>query len=191
MDRIMALSDGIFGVAITLLVLTIDVPDLAKGSTDAELWSRLVAQAPEFLSFILGFIVVGAFWISHHQKLRFIKRYDKTFLWINIFSLLLVCLLPFTTNLLGDYENSQLALILFASNLFLVSLMFTLMWVYATYKRRLVDVDLDKSTIQEVTMVNLLIAGLFVGSIILSFLHIDAAKYSWLLIIPLVFMFKK
>lgn len=191
LDRIMAFSDGIFGVAITLLVLTIDVPSITPNLADQELPKELTRLWPQFLSYFLGFIVIGSFWITHHQKLKFIKRYDGIFLWLNIITLFLISLLPFSTNMLGDYGNSQIAFLFYALNLLGVSIMFLIMWLYATGNHRLVDRSLTPKEIRQGDIMGAGLCLVFLLSIGLSFVHVEFSKYIWLLVIPMIFLFKR
>lgn len=191
LDRIMAFSDGIFGVAITLLVLTIDVPNISPDSADQLLPGHLIKLWPQFLSYFLGFVVIGSFWIVHHQKLKFIKKYDSVFLWLNIITLFLVSLLPFSTNMLGDYGKSQVAFLFYGINLLGVAVMFLIMWLYATASHRLVDSDLSPKIIKEGDIMGVGMCLVFLASIGLSFIHVEFSKYIWLLVIPMIFLFKR
>ena len=99
-NRIEALTDGVFAVAMTLLVLDIKVPELEQPLATAELPLKLLSLWPKFLSYTISFVILGAYWVGHHVQLSFIRRADRPLLWINVFFLLWVALVPFSTALL-------------------------------------------------------------------------------------------
>ena len=99
--RIEALTDGVFAIVMTLLVLELSVSAIAEGSVHAELWPRLIDMWPKFLSYAVTFLMLGFMWIFHHRQFSHIKRSDNVFAWINIIALMFVALLPFSTSMLG------------------------------------------------------------------------------------------
>src|SRR4030088_188078 len=94
-NRIEALTDGVFAVAMTLLVLDIKVPELEPPLAGAELPLKPLALWPKFLSYLISFVILGVYWVGHHIQLSFIRRADRPLLWINILFLLWVALVPF------------------------------------------------------------------------------------------------
>src|ERR1700737_1299223 len=104
-NRIEALTDGVFAVAMTLLVLDIKVPELPQPMATDELLRQLLALWPKFLSYVISFVILGVYWVGHHVQLSFIRRADRPLLWINILFLLWVALVPFSTALLGEYAK--------------------------------------------------------------------------------------
>ena len=101
-SRLMALSDGVISVAITLLVLDIRLPQGFGEYPDTELWAALVALWPRLLAYLLSFYVIANFWMSHRAKFEHIVRTDGRLMWINMLFLLTVGLVPFTTNLIAE-----------------------------------------------------------------------------------------
>jgi len=97
----------------------------------------------EFFNYALSFILLAIFRIIHHQQFHFIKRTDHTHLWIYIFSLMFVALVPFSTSLTGDYPDETVAKLFFDLNLFILGTLNVLNWTYATKDYRLVDRGLD------------------------------------------------
>ncbi len=116
-NRIEALADGVFAVAMTLLVLDIKVPELQSPSATAELPLKLLALWPKFLGYLISFVILGAYWVGHHMQLSFIRRADRPLLWINILFLLWVALVPFSTALLSEYSKSRVAIAIYGANL--------------------------------------------------------------------------
>ncbi len=142
--RIENLADGIFSIAMTLLVLNLALPEVETGLTlTTELHTLLFGQTHKFFNYALSFILLAIFWIIQHQQFHFIKRTDHTHLWINIFSLMFVALVPFSTSLTGDYPNETVAKLFFDLNLFILGSLNVLNWTYATKDYRLVDRSLD------------------------------------------------
>src|ERR1051326_7937395 len=115
--RLETLTDGIFAIAMTLLVLDIHVPDLVTATSNHELWSQLLIMWPRILSFIISFIILGMFWVSHHTEFRFIKKLDNKLIWLNMFFLLFVSLLPFSAALLGRYTENRVAIVVYGIHL--------------------------------------------------------------------------
>src|SRR5215469_15788500 len=115
-NRIEALTDGVFAVAMTLLVLDIRVPELQPLAT-AELPLKLLSLWPKFLSYTISFVILGVYWVGHHVQLSFIRRADRPLLWINILFLLWVALVPFSTALLSEYATTRIAIAIYGANL--------------------------------------------------------------------------
>jgi len=146
--RIEALTDGIFAIAMTLLVLTLALPEAKTELTQTvELYSLLIGQMHKFFNYALSFLLLAIFWVKHHQQFHFIKRTDRKHLWINIVTLMFISLIPFSTSLIGDYNDDRVAEFFFASNLFIIGMLFLWNWVYATKGHRLVDRSLDPQRI--------------------------------------------
>ncbi len=132
-QRIENLADGIFSIAMTLLVLNLALPEVGTGLTlTTELHTLLFGQTRKFFDYALSFILLAIFWIIHHQQFHFTKRTDHTHPRINICSLMFVALVPFSTSLTGDYPNETVAKLFFDLNLFILGSLNALNWTYAT-----------------------------------------------------------
>jgi uncharacterized membrane protein len=154
--RIETLADGVFAIAMTLLAFNLQPP--AESIRDNQhLRDALLAMLPHIKTYVLSFLVIGIYWISHHFQFHYIRRADRTLLWINILFLMAVATLPFSTAVLGRYEHYQSAIVLYSANLLLVGLVNAIHWTYVTYGRRLVAPDLS-SEIVRITMVRILLA---------------------------------
>jgi uncharacterized membrane protein len=108
-ERLTALSDGLFAVAMTLLVLDLRVPALAAGSSEHGLWAALLRLGPSFAAYLLSFTMLGTFWLAQHSLLGILGRCDRTLTWINVGFLFVVSLLPFSAALLAHYVHLRLA----------------------------------------------------------------------------------
>ncbi len=145
--RIEALSDGIFAIAMTLLVLDLKIPENIV--PPGLLTRTLLALWPKFLSYVMSFALLGVFWIGHHGYSHFLKRTDRWFLWINLLFLLFVALLPFTTDLMGDNPAHRLAVMIYGANIIALGLTLYCQWSYATSGHRLVGRDLEHELVRK------------------------------------------
>lgn len=124
LDRLVAFSDGVFAIAMTLLVLSLTVPNLS-GSTEKvnhELWEALREQWPEVLSYAISFAVIGRYWLVHHRVFRLVRRADGPLLVWNLALLGFIALVPFPTELLGRYGDTTAAVVAYSVTMVLVGL---------------------------------------------------------------------
>ncbi len=184
-NRIETLTDGIFAIAMTLLVLNIHLPEVGT-ACQPELYVLVIGQSRLFYNYALSFILLAVFWIIHHQQFNYIKRTDQRHIWLNIFILMFVCLMPVSTSLSGDYHGDWMAGVFFGSNMFILGTLFCLNWTYATKDYRLVDCDLDPHRIavgKKRCMVTPLVSLL---AIVLSLIIPTMASYSYILILVIL-----
>lgn len=137
--RLIAISDAVFGVAMTLLVLEIKVPEV-KG-TDKELMMAFLGLLPKFMVYFLSFMTAGIFWMGQSAQFDHIRKSDRNLSWITLLFLLFVAVLPFTTAFLGDYLDRKFALGLYWFNIFLLGLILYINWSYAERKGLVSDTD--------------------------------------------------
>lgn len=182
--RIAGFSDGVFAVAITLLILNIKVPIMPKKIASQRLPHELAALWPYFMAFILSFVIIGAFWIFHHRMLSQIKRINVAFLWLNLLLLMCIVFMPFSTSLISEYGNS-VSVTFYAASWFVTSLVFAFIWWYASSKKRLVAKDFDLEDSKHAIMSFVVTSLVFAVSIIISIFSAAAAMYFWLLLIPI------
>jgi uncharacterized membrane protein len=123
-NRIEALADGIFAVAMTLLVLDIKMPESVTYASDADVWRLLASLEHALASYVISFFMLSVYWIGHHLHFHFIERTDRALLWINLYLLLCICLVPFTTDLVGDNVHLRLPAVLYGANLLLIAAAF-------------------------------------------------------------------
>ena len=140
--RLEAFSDGVFAIAITLLILEIKVPTAAEG-VDGGLAAALLHQWPSYLSYITSFLTIGIYWANHHGIFQYIKRTNHTLLMLNILLLMDISFLPFPTALVAEYIGhpavEQAAALLYSGTFLLAGILFNLVWWYAVYNRSLID----------------------------------------------------
>lgn len=148
LERLIFFSDAVFAIAITLLVIDIHLPSLGSNATASEVTSSLRDLMPNFFGFVVSFVVIGGFWSTHHRTFRYIRRYDTPFIWMNILFLMSIAFLPFSSSLLSEYGNLTPSVVFYSVSLAITSALFVLLWLYATYHRRLVDTNLNPKTIR-------------------------------------------
>ena len=168
-SRITALVDGIFAVAMTLLVLDLKLPEGSKSTSDAEVWRQLVDLKGHFVIYGLSFAVLGTYWISHHFQFHFVRKVDRGFLWLNLLFLLFITLLPFSTNLLGGSHDLHVPVVVYGVNLLLLPLISLFNLRYLTRRPELCHEEFTPSRVADSYRRILLAALLTAASIIISF----------------------
>ncbi|HET9614062.1 MAG TPA: TMEM175 family protein [Candidatus Limnocylindrales bacterium] len=131
LERIGALSDGLFAIAMTLIVLEIRVPALPSGSSDADLAQALLALAPRFVTYGLSFLTLGIFWNGQQTQLSYIDRGNRDLAWLELLFLAIIALFPFTTSVLAENIDLRLALGLYWLTIFLSGSALFAIWSYA------------------------------------------------------------
>ena len=173
-SRIEAFSDGVFAIAITLLVLDIKVPT-PNDTPLPRLLPRLLSLWPELFSYALSFVIIGVYWVAHHLMLHALKRADRTLLWINNLFLMCVALIPFSAGVLGQYRHAQVSVVLYGLNLIAAGLSLELLWLYATRTRGLSDSPIDPRLVRAGSVRTLGAVCLNFAAIGLSFLSADVS----------------
>jgi uncharacterized membrane protein len=135
-ERLAALSDGIFGVGMTLLVLDLRLPAAEIVHGDRELWAALVSTSPQLLAYMMSFMTLGIFWVGQQTQLNHLERSDRHLTWINLAFLFPVTLMPFSTKLIAGFGTSRLALLAYWLNIFLLGMGLYASWGYA-YRHKL------------------------------------------------------
>lgn len=176
--RVEAFSDGVFAVAITLLVLNIHVPDNNTLYPDTLFFGTLSSQLPEILAFVTSFATIGIMWINHHRLFTHIRRVDTNLLVFNLLLLLVIVFIPFPTALLAQYmqfpQYHAAALLYSATNIFL-AICFNLLWRYASRENRLLDKRSDPRLVQAITKQYRFGPLFYVAAFILAFIYVPAS----------------
>jgi uncharacterized membrane protein len=138
--RVEAFSDGVFAIAITLLILEIKVPHLDPSAASADVFRALCGLWPSFVSFIASFVVILIMWVNHHGLFKMVRHADSRFMFANGLLLMLVTFVPFPTALMAEYldrAGANAAVAFYNGTFILISLGYILLWLSASYKRRL------------------------------------------------------
>ncbi|MGH9444867.1 MAG: TMEM175 family protein [Terriglobia bacterium] len=142
-ERLAALSDGIFAVAITLLVLDLHAPAAQAIHSEYALGRALAALAPQLLTYLMSFLTLGIFWLGQQTQLNYLARSNRDFAWIHIAFLFAVTITPFSTMLLADFIAYRLALLAYWCNILLLGVVLYASWGYAI-RARLVKEDMPE-----------------------------------------------
>jgi TMEM175 potassium channel family protein len=134
LDRIAALSDGVFAIAMTLIVLEIRVPDPGLIVTEQDLWTGLMSLGPRLLTYFLSFLTLGIFWNGQQTQLNLFATADRDLTWLQLAFLATIALMPFSTSLLAEFITFRLALLLYWANIFLLGTILYVAWIYAIRK---------------------------------------------------------
>jgi uncharacterized membrane protein len=149
-SRVEAFSDGVFAIALTLLILGIKVPDLDNFASGDKLYQSLLNLWPSYFAFILSFAAVLIMWINHHGFFKYLRKIDTPFLYANGFLLLTVTFMNFPTAVLAKYFETQafnIASAFYCGSLVLINVAFNLLWFSSAYKRKLVKVEISDALI--------------------------------------------
>ena len=142
LERLAALSDGIFAVAMTLLVLDLRVPVSTisnRITNEQDLWSALIKLGPNLLPYLMSFLTLGIFWVGQQTQLNYFKQSNRHLTWIHLAFLLAVTLMPFSTGLLAAYITFRIAMMTYWLNILLLGVMLFVSWRYAQHAQLMKD----------------------------------------------------
>lgn len=174
--RIVAFSDGVFSIAITLLVLNLGID---KGLTEGQIDNALWDQREMFFAYAISFAVIGRFWLVHHRFFSEVNAFDGRLIGLNLVYLGWIVLIPFSSEVLGEYGGKTTAVVLYSVNLAVVVLLGLLMNVDA---RRRGLTKIDDRTHRENQIRGAYIAGIFLLSIPVAFVAPNLAPWLWLVL---------
>ena len=143
--RMESLSDGVFGFAMTLLVLNIVVPTITSIRTDSQLWQALLDQQRGLISFVIAFFILAAMWSLHVRQFEKLDNVDRRFLFINNVRLLVAILVAFSTSIAANYEQLVLARMILPINFLLLAMVSTWQWYYAVNAKPPLISDMTES----------------------------------------------
>jgi uncharacterized membrane protein len=139
------LTDGVFAIAATLLVLEINVPDIPDHHSQAELWHSLGDVAPSFVAFALSFLTILVYWVNHDSLSRVITHYPYRLVWINLLLVFCISLIPFTTKFISEYPKEPAAVITYGLVMFLTALTAVLAFWYVAFAADLVSATVSRA----------------------------------------------
>jgi uncharacterized membrane protein len=131
-ERLAALSDGIFGVAMTLLAIDLRIPAKELIHSDQELWRALLSISPNILVYLMSFLTLGIFWVGQQSQLNHLRRSDIRLTWIHLAFLFAVTLMPFSTKMLAEFVQQRAALLEYWLNIFIFGAILYASWGYVT-----------------------------------------------------------
>ncbi|MBP7184354.1 MAG: DUF1211 domain-containing protein [Saprospiraceae bacterium] len=130
-QRIEAISDGVFAIALTFLALDIKVPVTEMIYSESELFQTFLSLSPKLLTYFLSFITMGIYWLAQSTQFHYINKSDRNLNWINLFFLLAVSIMPFTTAFLSAYITFKFSVLIYWINISLLGQLLGLNWYYA------------------------------------------------------------
>jgi uncharacterized membrane protein len=156
--RLEAFSDGVFAVAITLLVLNIKIPGIdvpaSQLPNDTQLWSTLLNEWPMLAAYTTSFATIGVMWINHHRLYTHIKRTNTMLMLLNLLLLLIIVFVPVPTALVAEYlvhPDQHAAALLYSGTMVILAVCFNLLWRYASYHNRLLAKNADERAVRAIT----------------------------------------
>jgi uncharacterized membrane protein len=180
--RILALSDGVFAIAMTLLILEIAVP---AATTDTNLPKALLELWPRYLAYVLSFVVIARFWVAHHLAFRLIARYDSALVWLNLLLLMFVAFLPFPTAVLGEHNGSPASAVLYAAAVVLTGTASVAYWWYASGRGGLLRPGIGRARVRALRARGLVGPVFFALTLPVAAFAPYAAEILWFLVFPL------
>jgi uncharacterized membrane protein len=167
-NRLEAFSDGVFAVAITLLILEINVPE------GENLWHQLKDEWPSFASFFISFWVIGIIWVNHHGLLDHLKRTDRPVLYLNLLVLMTVVFIPFSTALMAEHLKSgadeKVAAAVYALAFLAMGIAFNLFWTYIVKHRRQLGVEIPDEEVRRMSIGFMIGSPLYAVAVITAFI---------------------
>lgn len=134
-NRVENLSDGVFGFAMTLLVLNIVIPESKLISNNVQLWQAITSQGRALLSFTIAFFILASMWSLHVRQFESLKSVDRRFIFINSIRLFVAVLVAFSTGIASSYDRIELARMILPINMLLLAIIGTIQWHYAAYSK--------------------------------------------------------
>lgn len=175
-SRIVAFSDGVFSIAITLLVLELKLPE---GLASGEIWHALGEQREQFLAYAISFAVIARFWLVHHSFFSEVKAFDSRLIALNMLYLGCVVLIPFSSQVLGEYGGQLPSVVVYSANLTAVVLVGQ--WM-AWDARHAGLAKADAQTERESLVRAAFITGVFLLSVVVALFDASIAPYIWILL---------
>lgn len=191
-SRVEALCDGIFAIAMTLLIVGFnEVLNWPKSLNEAELYGKMMEILPDIAYYAQSFIILAAFWVEHHHQFHYIKHTNLTLLFINLIAFMFIALIPFFTLVMDDYGLTRIAAALFNVNLLCAGALFYAHWAYAVNTPGMVDPSLDSKTIEFYKRKNLVIPVVSLIAIGVSFINPRVGSSMYFAVPVIILLLKK
>jgi uncharacterized membrane protein len=184
-NRIEAFTDGVFAVAITLLILEVKVPVLE--GEGGSLWSALVPLWPKLLAYAVSFGIIGIFWVGHHIMFHYIKRSNRVLLWLNTLLLMFISAIPFAAALIGEHRHEPVAVAGYGILLAFAGLIYLVIWLYASRNHRLIRENTPHDLIALGTKAVLIAPITYALAATIAFWYPTASQIIYLLV-PILYL---
>jgi len=179
------LSDSIFALAMALTIIGFDLPDSVTSIDDIEVKKFVLTQLDHLSTYIITFILLAFYWIDHTQKFSHYKKSNEIHLWLYLFYLMFIFIVPYSNALNIYYPNEAIIKIWYSVNIFLIGLFSFLNWIYATTEHRLISAKLEINHIKAISIKTLIEPVVSIVTIIVAFWNQSLWEYTWLLVILL------
>jgi uncharacterized membrane protein len=183
--RLVSFSDGVFAIAVTLLVFNLKVPQISAGDVHQLLSEQVKAMMPHFTTYVVSFLLVAIYWTFHHRMLNLVTHTDNPFLWMNICYLLVIAFIPFPSALFGAYPNETFSFVFYICSMILVGCLSMLMLGYASHNYRLINKDLPISIVKYLFFRQFTTIIVFFLAIPLALYQLRWAQYCLLILFPI------
>ncbi|HEY9811472.1 MAG TPA: TMEM175 family protein [Halomicronema sp.] len=187
-SRLEAFSDGVIAIVITLLVLEIKVPVIPPEIVSAELPHKLLELMPKFLGYLTSFLVVGTYWVAHHNALSYATQSNRVLVWLNILFLMCLSFIPFPTGLFSEYPSQSLASVFYGMTLLITAIIFNILWWYIAYGGNLVPANVNRQVLDKITRGGLLGLPFYVLAIVFSYVNL-AVSVAIYIGLPIFYIF--
>lgn len=186
LERMILFSDAVFAIAITLLVIEIKIPEIHENVSDAVLLKALGHLVPKFVGFLTSFILIALYWTIHHRLFGFVTNYNQRLLWLNLFFLFFIALMPFSTGFYGEYAGKmfvkqlKIPLTFYVLNFCAAGFMNYVLWRYITHpKHKLIEErHINSRTVREAKARSIVVPLIFLSMLpVAYFIHVMAAIY--------------
>ena len=191
LNRLETLTDGIFAIAMTILVLAIDLPETSVSMTGEVLHKAILAQSGQLMAYGTSFLLLALFWTINHKQSGYLAKTNSIHIWINIFMLIFICLVPYTTSLKSDFISDWMANLYFNINMLIIALLYYINWSYASKNNRLTTKNLPAISIRRGKVASLIFIIIGILSCLASFIIPENSSYLYLLIPLLKFIERK
>jgi len=172
--RLLALTDGVYAIVLTILVLDLHAPE-KHGLTETSLVTDLQGQIPNFIAYLISFFMVAFLWVRHHWTLTPVEKCNFKTFWLNFLHLLFVTLIPYTASLIGHYEKDTIAVIFFFGSIGLATLSLLFLHRYVVTKTEWHSKDVTREWTNPAWQVMYASLLFSLGSILISFINVNAA----------------
>jgi uncharacterized membrane protein len=186
-ERLNALSDGVIAIALTLLVLGIDIPT-DHNFTEDGLVSFLIKLEPGLVAYLTSFIIVAIYWLIHHRMFNVLKYTDRILVILNIVFLFSISLVPFIAKLKTLYRYDALVVLIYGAVHIFTGLILFVLWKYIVSQKDLLEYDVGKNEFRYVSAQILVMPIISVVAIVLAFINVHWGTYFFALI-PIIYVF--
>lgn len=184
-ERAVFFTDAVFAIALTLLIVGIAVPEISQATSEpSTMLNALGDMFPKFVSFFIGFVLIGRYWMAHHVMFGQLRAIDQRLIGINLVYLAFVAFLPFPVGLVGEYEQNPVSVLLLAAALAIISSLEVVEFHYA-YRKGLLARDIPANAYRWAVAESLVPVGVFLVTSPLAFVSSTLCLISWLIAIPI------